>query len=324
MGTTRIKVIDLSSQEKEIKTSRKHAEKLAGVAKLRQKEKTKAGKEQKPATTVNTEKITENTVKSTVPDSTKTVQTVVARKTATAPSVVARRHLGKKYQEVVKLVDKSKSYPAKEALELLLRTSITHFDPTVEVHLNVADKNLKLSVTFPHPILQSKTSLGHRKELRYLIFSDSPSVPSKSSVPSVIAKNIIWGDQSTIADIESGKLKPGRDFDQVLAQPKFMPALAKIAKILGPRGLMPNPKAGTISQDPLKTISQKGDSAVNLALDPTAPILHTVIGKLSVKPQHLSENLKTLISAVGPQKIKKATITTTMGPGIRVDPTTLN
>lgn len=341
MGTTRIKVIDLSSKVKEIKTSRKRAEKLAGVTKL---------KEEKPATTESTEKKTEAT--ESVPSVKPSVSSVVT--TPSVPSVIKtqskvarkhKRHLGKKYQQAAKLIDKNKSYPAKVALELLSQTSITSFDPTVEVHLNVADKNLKISVNFPHPIG------GKTKRTRYLIFSDhkpitestekkqkgqtakTSSVPSepprsiergspKATVPPVI--DIIWADQSIIADIENGKLKPGRDFDACLAQPKFMPALAKIAKILGPRGLMPNPKNGTISQDPQKAIGQKDDGAVNLALDPTAPILHTVIGKLSAKPQHLSQNLAALILAVGPTKIKKATIKSTMGPGIKVDLTSIN
>lgn len=329
MGTTRIKVIDLSAEAQEIKTSRKHAEKLTGVAKLKKKKASKVSEvpnvsEEKGITkateSVSLEEHLRGEIEATSgkhPGREKKVE-----KTAESP-VARRHHQGRKYQQAAKLIDKSKSYAISEALDLLSKTSTTKFDPTVEVHLNVADKNLQATVKFPHPV-------GHRKEPRYLIFSDSPSVPSKPSrsiergSPSATAPSVIWASEQTIADIQSGKLKPKRDFDVVIAQPKFMPQLAKIAKILGPAGLMPNPKNGTISQDPQKAISQKDDGAVNLALDPTAPILHTVIGKLSAKPQHLSQNLQALILAVGSTKIKKATITTTMSPGIKVDLTALN
>ena len=143
---------------------------------------------------------------------------------------------------------------------------------------------------------------------------------SKPSVPSVI---IIWGDQQTIADIESGKVKPNRDFDMVLAQPKFMPALAKIAKILGPAGLMPNPKNNTVVENVLSALEETASATFEYKTDPSAPIVHTKIGKLSNKPQELEENLKALIFAIGPTKIKKAVITSTMSPGIKLDVATI-
>ena len=303
MGTTRIKVIDLSSQEQEIKTSRKHAEKLTGAAKLKEEKKPATEKIAQPKTEIPEEKIApvEGAAKSSVAKNIKTV------KAGTTKKPTQKAH-SKKYQEASKLIDKLKAYLAKEALDLLSKTSTTRFDPTVEVHLNVNDKNLKGRVNFPH-------SIGAKKEKRYLVFSEKKTEGTK---------NVTWGNQNSIAELESGKLKPGRDFDAVISTPKFMPQLAKVAKILGPRGMMPNPKAGNITDDPAKILSQKDDGYCEFKTDPTAPIIHTKIGKLSAKQEALEENLKALIGAIGPTKIKKAIIKSTMSPAIKLDPSSFS
>lgn len=313
MGTTRIKVIDLSSDEKEIKTSRKHAEKLAGIARLET-----AKTDKKPATdTQETEIIkTQHSVPSDTasepsqitkpvepsPTSDEPVQSTP--KAATTATRTRHHHIGKKYQAAKKLVE-DKTYAAKDALQLLPKTSITHFDPSVEVHLNVTDKNIKASINFPHPT-GAKTKLK-----RYLVFSEK-------TVASKVA-NIIPANEKTIADIQEGKLKPGRDFDAVITTAKFMPDLAKIAKILGPRGMMPNPKNGTVTSDIEKFFAQGQSSTSVLKTDPTAPIIHVKIGKLSQKQDELRENLKALILGIGPSKITKAVIASTMGPAIKLD-----
>lgn len=295
MGTTRIKVIDLSGQQQEIKTSRKHAEKLTGAAKLkRDKKEPKIEK----AITEGTKKATESTELvppvSPVPS---------APKTATQP-----RHQGKKYQTAAKLLDSSKVYPASEAFALLAKTSYTKFDPTVEIHLNVSDRNLRGSVNFPH-------SVGPKRPKRYLVFGDKGLKQQATS-----DKRVILGDEKTIEEIAAGKLKPNRDFEAVITSPKYMPSLARVAKILGPAGLMPSPKNGTISQNPQEFIAKDQKvGGVHYQTDPTAPIIHTKIGKLSTKPEALSENLKALIAAIGPTKIKKAVIKTTMSPGIKLN-----
>ena len=346
MGTTRIKVIDLSSEQKEIKTSRKHArlaslasiqsrsglakraEKLSGLAKIKGAKESREPKEQKPATTDNTEtaEITESPIAS-VPSVSPPVHSVVAKKSTSG------RHSGKKYQLAKSQIDPQKTYPAKEAIELLHKMSFTKFDPTVEIHLNVSEKNIKGNVNLPHPF-------GKRREKTYLIFtSKKPATTdntekehdntekksvhsSKSKVPSVVAKkNIIWGNAKTIDEIQSGSLRPNRDFDTVLSEPKFMPQLVKIAKILGPAGMMPNPKDKTIVEDPLESVqkqtSDKG--AYEFKTEPTAPIIHSTLGKLSEKPDYLEENLKSIISAIGPTKIKKAIIKSTMSPSVKID-----
>lgn len=312
MGTTRIKVIDLSGQQQQIKTSRKHAEKLSALAKIKEEKKAK-GKE-KP----QIEKAITESAESVPPaiGFLPSKPSVITKQSAPKVAKPSLHHRGKKYQEVASLIDRSKVYETSEALDLLAKSSPTKFDPTVEIHLNVTDKNLRGSVNFPH-------ALGAKRQKRYLVFTDKNIRGPRSSKPSGVL--IIWATDQTIADIETGKLKPNRDFDALITSPKYMPSLAKIAKILGPAGLMPSPKDGTITQNPQEFIAknQKG-GGVEYRTDPTAPIIHTTLGKLSTKPNQLEENLKALILKVGVNKIKKATISSTMGPGIKIDPTTIS
>ncbi|MBI3341804.1 hypothetical protein HY024_01645 [Candidatus Curtissbacteria bacterium] len=129
---------------------------------------------------------------------------------------------------------------------------------------------------------------------------------------------IIAGD-STIDDIATGKLKPGKDFNSVIAAPKFMPQMAKIARVLGPAGMMPNPKNGTISDEPEKTIGEGTSDSFEFRSDPMAPIVHLKLGKLSAKPEEIEDNLKALVAVIGPTKVKKAVLTSTMSPALKLD-----
>ena len=328
MGTTRIKVIDLSSNEKEIKTSRKHAEKLTGAAKL--KAAGPAGaiarrEEKKPKKDVSkgpkgTETAKDEEEKTVITESTEVAQTTESKVLSQAsepskpsqpakPSVSGKKHTslhhkGHKYLAAKTKIENGKRYPVKEAIALLSETSTVKFDPTVELHLNVVDKNVKGTVALPHPI-ETKT-----KEKRYLVFSEK-----KQEVNGV---KVIWGDEKTITEIETGQLKPGRDFDAAISTPKFMPALAKIAKILGPAGMMPNPKNKTVTDDISQALKTKDEGFV-FRTETQAPIIHTKLGKLSAKSEELEENLKALIFAIGPQKIKRAVINSTMSPSIKLD-----
>lgn len=315
MGTTRIKVIDLSSDQKEIKTSRKHAEKLTGVAKIK-KEPKETGRDlelQAPKTQIQPESQVVEI------EAERPKQPSKLPKTKT-PKTSAREthHLSKKYRDAKKLIDSNRLYPPSDALELLPKTSFTKFDPTVEVHLNVADKTIHPRVNFPHPI-------GAKKEKRYLVFSDQQPAGSSKTKRASGGNNqqIIWADEQTISQIENGTIKPGRDFDTVIAHPKYMTQLAKVAKILGPKGMMPNPKNGTITEDYKTAFSENADHSHELKMDPSSPIIHTIIGKLSAGPVNLHENLAALVSSVGANKIRKATLTSTMGPAIRIDTSAL-
>ncbi|KKS04094.1 MAG: 50S ribosomal protein L1 [Candidatus Curtissbacteria bacterium GW2011_GWA2_41_24] len=295
MGTTRIKVIDLSGEQKEIKTSRKHAEKLSGLAKIRQEKKPKAEvskepEEQKITPPSTSSQPSEPSVPSQPSEPSQPSPPSVLPEPSVPPVIKKQsvpivtkklRHTGKKYLVATALIDKNKIYPAAEAIDLLYKTSITRFDP-------------------------------------------DPPAGKAGKQSSISDKHIIWGNENTIADIESGKLKPNRDFDMVLAQPKFMPALAKIAKILGPAGLMPNPKNNTVVENVVSALEGAASATFEYKTDPSAPIVHTKLGKLSYKPEQLTENLKALVTAIGPAKIKKATLTSTMSPPIKTDITTIN
>lgn len=325
MGTTRIKVIDLSSSKQQIKTKGKHAEKLAppAGAKVEKETKEKAegpelvewteGSEQTRRTEAKPKLPPKEIIEEKTPPKKETPQQLVPQPPSekageqppkTLPKKQAH-HLGKKYRRAKEAIEKD-AYPLTEALALLPKTAVAKFNPSVDVHLNVADKNVKAQVTFPH-------SVGVKKEKRYLVFGSKAEIGDKQ---------IIWADEKTVEEIEAGKLKPGKNFDVVIASAKFMPALARVAKILGPRGMMPNPKNGTITENPKAYLGAQSTSQTEFTTDPTFPIIHAKIGKLQDNPKHIEENLKALISAVGPTKIKKTTITTTMGPGIKIDLTT--
>ncbi len=305
MGTTKVKIIDLSSENQSVKASQKHAQSLGSANKIKKEKPEEAAKieGQRVKESKSEEKV--ETQKSVPTEKLKTEIKPQVKKSK-APKA-QKRHLGKKYKEAAEKVEKDKLYPAAEALELLAKTSYTKFDPSVEIHLGINVKSLRGSVNFPH-------SVGPQKEKKYLVFTEKKAAD---------AKNIIWADADTIAQIESGKLKPNRDFNSIIASPKFMPALAKVAKILGPAGMMPNPKNGTITENPAKAIEETTGSGSQFQTDPTAPIIHAKIGKLSEKPQFLKENLKALVIAIGSPKIKKATLTSTMSPGIKIDVATL-
>lgn len=189
---------------------------------------------------------------------------------------------GKRYQKAKILVDRTKTYSLSEAIKLLKKTSISRFSGTVEIHLVTRQTGLKGKVKFPHST--GKTS------------------------------KIAIADDKFLKQIEKGKI----DFNILLATPQMMPKLAKYAKILGPKGLMPNPKAGTITDNP-KDLAKKMAGKVQFRTEAKQPLIHQVIGRMDDSQKNLEENFQALLQAVDPKNIKKAVITSTMGPGIKVD-----
>lgn len=303
MGTTKVKIIDLSSDEPEVKASRKAASKMRPSINTEEKTTEKVSKQRTPIATEDEKGITEGTeVKETTERKLGTKEK--AKLAAAEPAVAKVKPHGAKYKKALEVVEKDTMYSAKEGIALLTKTSFTKFDPTVEVHINVTQKNIRGSVNFPHPI-------GPKKEKKYLVFAEK--------LKSTELKNVIIASDTAIDEIVSGKLKPGRDFNAVIASPKFMPLLTKAARVLGPAGMMPNPKNGTITDDPEKLIGEGASDSYEFRSDPTAPIVHTKLGKLSAKPEALEENLKALVTAIGSAKIKKATLKSTMSPAIRLD-----
>lgn len=294
MGTTRVKVIDLSSEE-EVKAAKKHAPKVAEkILKESEKPQENPQEEQKEQEETTPKGLSKTKTKTTTPKGKK-------------------HHTGKKYQEAKAQVDPEKAYAGKEAIDLLFATKVTKFDPTVEAHINVTDQKIKGNVKFPHPISKSTS----KKEKKYLVFADKKT--------ELVGKTIIWADEETVSRLEKGLLKPSRDFDQVIASAKYMPQLVKVAKILGPAGMMPNPKNGTITENIKQALETTAgdDESWEFKTDPTAAIVHAKLGKLSNKPEEISENLKALISAIGQAKVKKAVINNTMGPGIKINSNSL-
>jgi large subunit ribosomal protein L1 len=223
---------------------------------------------------------------------------------------------GKKYQEAAKLIDKDKLYTPEEAIELAKKAAYTNFDETVELHLRMnldprhADQQLRGIALLPN---------GLGKKVRILVFTQGEAVKIAEDEGADYV-----GDDELIKKIEGGWL----DFDVAIATPDMMAKVSKLGRILGRRGLMPNPKAGTVAppQNLPRVIGDARKGRVEFKLDKTA-IVHVPIGKASFEDQKLAENLSALMEAVIKGKpsgakghyIKSATITTSMGPGIRLD-----
>lgn len=224
---------------------------------------------------------------------------------------------GKKYIEALKKVDESLSYEPKAAVGLVKETSITKFDGTVEVHLRLgvdprhADQQVRDVVVLPH---------GLGKTVRILAFVQGPGV--------ALARE---AGVDYIADDELiGKIQAGwTEFDVAIATPDMMGKVGRLGRILGPRGLMPNPKAGTVvpNEDLPRVINEAKAGRVEFRVDKTAN-LHVPIGKVSFDLKKLYENFAALMEAVKKARpsaakgtfIRRVTITSTMGPGIKVDP----
>jgi len=221
---------------------------------------------------------------------------------------------GKKYRAARELVDRFKHYSLEEALELAAKTTTTKFDSSVEIHVNLgvdprqADQMVRATVVLPH---------GTGKTIRVAVFVDG-----KLAEDAKTAGADIVGTEELLAAIEKGKL----DFDLLIAQPSGMAVLGKVARILGPRGLMPNPKSGTVTQDVVKAVTDAKAGKIEFRIDKQA-IIHQAVGKVGFKAEDLLENAQTFLSAVLKAKpaagkgqyVKAVTVTTTMGPGIKVD-----
>ncbi|MDB5178327.1 MAG: rplA [Patescibacteria group bacterium] len=221
---------------------------------------------------------------------------------------------GKKYRKAAELVDRNLFYSLDDALDLAQKTATTKFDSSVELHINLgvdprqADQMVRSSVVLPH---------GTGKTIRVAVFADGEAADKAKAAGADLV-----GTDELIAAIEKGKT----DFDMLISTPAGMATLGKVAKILGPRGLMPNPKSGTVTPDPAKAVKEAKAGKVEFRIDKQA-ILHQVIGKASFKPEQLRENATAFLSAVMKAKpssakgtyVKAMSATTSMGPGIKVD-----
>jgi large subunit ribosomal protein L1 len=225
---------------------------------------------------------------------------------------------GKKYTAALAKVDLNKEYSPRDAVALAKETSITKFDSTVEVHMRTAldprqaDQQVRDVVVLPH---------GLGKTVRVLVFAQGEGAAAARSA----GADLVADDDETMKKIEGGML----DFDVAIATPDAMGRVGRLGRILGPRGLMPNPKAGTVvSADNIaRAIKEAKAGRVEFRLDKTANI-HVSVGKVSFNPDQLYENFAALMEAVHKARpagakgeyIRKITLTTTMGPGIKVNP----
>lgn len=202
----------------------------------------------------------------------------------------------KKYQEKTADLDKSKTYPLKEALELVKKLSYSKFEGTLEAHVNTAQTGIRGLVSLP---------FASGKKLTILAFGPEAD---KSGAD-------IVGTDETIEEINKGKV----NFDLVVTQPSWMPKLAKVARILGPRGLMPNPKNGTITEDLKKAVEGFQAGKTEYKTEAKAPVLHITLGKLNQPAEELSANIKALLQTLGKTRVKKVSLAPTMGPSVKVD-----
>lgn len=221
----------------------------------------------------------------------------------------------KRYQEEVKKIDKNKKYPVAEAIKIIKTGNSTKFDGSVEIHVRTGidakktDQQIRGAVTLPHGTGQTKTIAAF--------------VPAGKEKEAKEAGADIVGEQDLIDEIK----KTGKaEFDVALATPDMMPKLAAIAKVLGPRGLMPSPKNETITTDLKKTIGELKKGKINFKNDDTGNI-HQVIGKVSFNEKKLAKNYTTFIEALQKAKpsstkgiyIQNISLSASMGPGVKVE-----
>ncbi len=221
---------------------------------------------------------------------------------------------GKRYTESAKLVNKNEAYAVNEAIELVSKTASAKFDESVEVHARLgvdgrnADQQVRGVVVLPH---------GTGKKVRVFVLAkgDNADIAEKAGA------DVVGGDEM-VAKIQQGWL----DFDVCITTPDMMPIVGRVAKILGPKGLMPNPKSGTVTTNVAKAIQDVKAGKVEYRLDKNN-IIHVMIGKVSFGSEKLAENFNTVMNAIVKAKpaaakgtyIKSVTLTSTMGPGIKVD-----
>ena len=223
---------------------------------------------------------------------------------------------GKKYVEAAKAVDRANLYDTEEAIALVKKTAVAKFDETIEAHIRTgcdgrhADQQIRGAVVLPH---------GTGKKVRILVFAKD----AKAEEAKAAGADYVGGDE-LIPKIQN---EGWFEFDVVVATPDMMGVVGRLGRVLGPKGLMPNPKAGTVTMDVTKAINDIKAGKIEYRLDKTN-IIHVPIGKASFTEEQLADNFQTLIdaiikakpAAVKGQYLKSVTLTSTMGPGVKINP----
>lgn len=222
---------------------------------------------------------------------------------------------GKKYQDSAKLIEKSKAYDTEEAFDLIIKTAKAKFDETVEAHIKLgvdsrhADQQVRGAIVLPH---------GTGKTAKVLVFAKGDKLKDAEA-----AGADYFGGEELVTRITSDNWF---DFDVVVATPDMMGVVGRLGKVLGPKGLMPSPKAGTVTMDVTKAVNEIKAGKIEYRLDKTN-IIHCPIGKASFGKEKLMENFQTLVSAVIKAKpaaakgqyLRSVAIASTMGPGIKIN-----
>ena len=223
--------------------------------------------------------------------------------------------MGKKYTDSAKLIDKSRAYDPSEALDLVCQTSKAKFDETIEIHIRLgvdsrhADQQVRGAVVLPN---------GTGKNVKVLVFAKGDNVQKALDAGADYAGGAEYADKIMQEN--------WFDFDVVIASPDMMGVIGKLGKVLGPKGLMPSPKAGTVTPDVARAVTEAKAGKIEYRLDKTN-IIHCPIGKASFGTEKLTENFNTLVGAVLKAKpaaakgqyIKSCVIASTMGPGIKIN-----
>ena len=222
---------------------------------------------------------------------------------------------GKKYVEAAKLIDRATLYTAEDAVALVKKTSTAKFDETIEAHIRTgcdgrhADQQIRGAVVLPH---------GTGKTVRVLVFAKG----AKATEAEAAGADYVGGEELIPKIQNDGWF----EFDVVVATPDMMGVVGRLGRVLGPKGLMPNPKAGTVTMDVTKAVNDIKAGKIEYRLDKTN-IIHVPVGKASFTEEQLSDNFQTLMGAINKAKpsslkgqyIKSATITSTMGPGVKLN-----
>ena len=226
---------------------------------------------------------------------------------------------GKKYQEAAKLIERGNLYDKAEAISLVKQSAVAKFDETIEAHIRTgcdgrhADQQIRGAVVLPH---------GTGKKVRILVFAkDAKAEEAKAAGADYV------GAEDLIPKIQN---ENWFEFDVVVATPDMMGVVGRLGRVLGPKGLMPNPKAGTVTMDVTKAVNEIKAGKIEYRLDKTN-IIHVPVGKASFTEEQLADNFQTLIDAINKAKpaavkgqyLKSVTLTSTMGPGVKINPAKL-
>ena len=221
---------------------------------------------------------------------------------------------GKRYKSSAELVDRMKEYSVEDAVGLLKSAADTKFDETIEIAVNLgvdprhSDQNIRVTTSLPH---------GSGKQVSVLVLASGPELKAAEEAGADYA-----GSDEFFAKLESG----WDEMDVIVATPDLMPQLGKLGKVLGPRGLMPNPKSGTVTKDVAAAVREIKAGRIEIRVDKNG-IIHAPIGKKSFEEDQLVQNLRSVLSTIMRAKpatvkgtyLKKITVSSTMGPGIKVD-----